>query len=265
MRLETLYESSELPRFDMPSDLQRLYGSFGLSESIVYANFVSSVDGVAAIPGEPRSSALISGGDESDRFIVALLRSVADVVVIGAGTFREHRGPWTAEAASPALAAGFAELRKLVATGTEPRLVVVSASGNVDGARAKLRDTVIATTEHGARRLASAGATVAGIETFGDAGTVDVHAVIEQLRREGHRRILTEGGPQLMGGLLAAGLVDELFLTVSPVLAGGGRLKERPVLSGGAVLVPDAPVRGEVLSVRRADDYLFLRYRLSSA
>ena len=262
MRLETLYESPELPRFDMPSDLERVYGAFGLPGSVVYANFVSSVDGVAAIPGVPRSSALISGGNEGDRFIVALLRSVADVVVIGAGTFREHGGPWTADAASPAFADGFAELRGTVATGAAPMLVVVSSSGDLDGTASKLRDAVVATTDDGARRLASAGSTVASIETFGGSGTVDVRAVIERLRSDGHRRILTEGGPQLMGELLAAGLVDELFLTVSPVLAGGGRFHERPVLSGNAALVPDAPARGEVMSIRRADDYLFLRYRL---
>jgi riboflavin biosynthesis pyrimidine reductase len=264
MQLQTLYESSELPRFELPAELERLYGVFGLSTSVVYANFVSTIDGIAAVPGHRRSSAMISGGYEGDRFVVALLRSVADAVVIGAGTFREHKGPWTAAAAHPELADSFAELRRGVATGPSPQLVVVTSSGGLEGSGTKLRDVVVATTEGGAHRLASDAGDIARVETFGSADTVDVRAVVEWLRDEGHRRILTEGGPHLMGDMLAAGVVDELFLTVSPFIAGGGRSEHRPGFAGGVSLLPDATVHGDVLSVRSANDYLFLRYALET-
>ena len=262
MRLHTLYESAELPRFDMPAVLERVYGGFGLPDQVVYANFVSSVDGIVAIPGEPRSSALISGGFEGDRFVVALLRAVADAVVIGAGTFRQHRGPWTAAAAHAELTDAFATLRSGVASTSAPQLVVITASGDVGGPTSKLQDVIIATTDEGARRVPSDAHDVRAIETIGSGNRVDVRDAVSWLRRQGHRRILTEGGPRLMGEMLEADVIDELFLTVSPLLAGSGRSQERPVLSAGATLLPDAPMWGDVRSVRRAGDYLFLRYGL---
>ena len=82
-------------------------GPFRLPERVVYANFVSSIDGVAAIAGVEMSSAAISGGAPADRFVMALLRAVADAVVVGAGTVREHGGPWTAEKAFPPGAEAF--------------------------------------------------------------------------------------------------------------------------------------------------------------
>jgi riboflavin biosynthesis pyrimidine reductase len=264
MRLQTLYEASELPLFDMPEELERLYGRFGLQRALVYANFVSSLDGIVAIPGLPRSSASISGGFEGDRFVVGLLRCVADAVVIGAGTFREHNGPWTAEAAYPEFAEPFATLRRRVTDTPAPTLVVVTSSGELDGDEAKFRDAVVATTQRGARRMASRSSGAARIEAFGTGERVDIGELIAWLRAQGHARVLTEGGPHLMGELLTAGAVDELFLTISPVLAGGGRSDERPVLAAGTALLPDVTMRGDVVSIRRADDYVFLRYQLRS-
>ena len=65
------------------------------------AIFVTSIDGVAAIEGVKTSSATISGGEPTDRFVMAVLRGVADAVVVGSGTLKEHAGPWTAEKAFP--------------------------------------------------------------------------------------------------------------------------------------------------------------------
>src|SRR4029434_7126491 len=107
-RFETFLETEGLPRFDLPEALEASYGPFGLPERVVYANFVASVDGIVAVPDRARSSALISGGDPADRFLVALLRACADAVVIGAGTFRAHGAPWTAAKAYPAAGSSFA-------------------------------------------------------------------------------------------------------------------------------------------------------------
>jgi riboflavin biosynthesis pyrimidine reductase len=248
----------------MPAELERRYGAFGLPLSVVYANFVSSLDGVVAIPGVARSSALISGGFDGDRFLVALLRSVADAVVIGAGTFREHQGPWTAETAFPELADEFAELRSRVTAAPVPQLIIVTSSGELDAPAAKLRDAIVVTTAKGASAVASGAGGARAIETFGNAEAVDVNDVVAWVRAHGHRRILTEGGPRLMGEMLTARAVAELFLTMSPILAGSGRAQERPVLSAGAELLPEAAIAGDIVSVRLASDYLFLRYSLSS-
>jgi riboflavin biosynthesis pyrimidine reductase len=83
----------------------------------------------------------------------------------------------------------------------------------------------------------------------------DLASVIDELRARGCRRILCEGGPTLFGALLAAGLVDELFLTVSPLLAGRGLS-----LVEGVELLPDRRVAGTLAGVRRHGSHLFMRY-----
>ena len=91
--------------------------------------------------------------------------------------------------------------------------------------------------------------------------SVDLRLGLEALRERGHALILSEGGPTIFGALVAAGLVDELFLTVSPLLAGRAG-KPRPALVEGIELLPEIVRRARVLSVRRHDDHLFLRYAL---
>ena len=84
------------------------------------------------------------------------------------------------------------------------------------------------------------------------------------LRERGYRSICSEAGPHVFGSLVAAGLVDELFLTVSPLLAGRSDLGQRLGLVEATELLPERrdPVR--LLSVRRDGAHLFLRYGLSS-
>ncbi|HEX6489056.1 MAG TPA: dihydrofolate reductase family protein [Candidatus Dormibacteraeota bacterium] len=205
---------------------------------MVFGNFVSSIDGVVAFEPEVKQSAgrLLSGGDEADRYLLGLLRAVADAVVVGAGTARdEAEHQWTPEHASPGHAAEFAEVRRALGLPSEPQVYILSGSGKLDpGSRAARTSTLLT-------------------------GRQDLRSVLAGLRDRGHRRILTEGGPRLMGGLLRAKLVDELFLTVSPVLAGrdgGGR----PGLVEGFRALPDDPRPARLLSLRRAGDLLFLRY-----
>src|SRR5688572_9423373 len=96
--LEVLYEALQLPDFGLTEELTTAYGgSLGFMEPRLYANFVASVDGVAAIPGELQSSHLIAAGSEGDRFVMGLLRACADAVLVGAGTLRgSPRTRWTA-------------------------------------------------------------------------------------------------------------------------------------------------------------------------
>jgi riboflavin biosynthesis pyrimidine reductase len=259
--LHTLFEASGLPRFDLPEALERAYGGFGLRMRVVYANFVASLDGIVAIPGIPRSSSLISGGHPADRFVVALLRASADAIVIGAGTFRAHQGPWTSENAYPGGAKDFIDFRRQEGMSASPRLVIVTASGNLGSSRSKLQGTIVITTPDGAREIEKdqAGAEVVSLDAI---GSIDVRQVIQYLSERGYARILVEGGPKLMGESMKAGIVDELFLTVSPVIAGGGEIEARPTLAAGVDLLPEDPLPGRLLSVHTSDAYLFLRYSL---
>jgi riboflavin biosynthesis pyrimidine reductase len=260
--LQSLFEAPGLPRFDLPEAVERAYGGFGLPDRVVYGNFVSSLDGIVAIPGVPRSSALISGGGSGDRFVVALLRAAADAIVIGAGTFRAHEGPWTPENAHPEAAEAFVELRRTLGQGDRPTLVVVTNSGDLGGPSSKLDGVIVVTTSEGSSMLAENGGTGGEVVELGATGSVDMREAIRWLAEHGHRRILTEGGPKLMGEALKARVVDELFLTVSPLIVGGGEKQPRPTLATGVELLPDEPLSARLLSIHRCDIYLFLRYSL---
>ena len=247
---------------DIPDRLAASYGSgLGLPEALVYANFVGSVDGIVAIGELGPSSSVISGRDPGDRFVMALLRAAADVVLVGAGTFREHGGPWTAAASFPDASEAFRELRRGEGRTPVPALAIVTASGEIEPkGRASLAGTIVLTTEKGAQVLAGTGADP--IVLGGDEGIDGAH-IVEGLRERGYRRILTEGGPRLMAQLVEAGAVQELFLTVSPVLAGEGeRPGERSTLIPGIELLPDDRRDAVLRSARRRGSYLFLRYGL---
>lgn len=260
VRLESVFEAGGAPDVPLPDEVTSTFGgSFWLPERVVYANFVSSIDGVAAIGGVEMSSAAISGGASADRFMMALLRAVADAVVVGAGTVREHGGPWTAEKAYPPGAESFARLRAGISASESPTLVVVTASGELPGEHPALADAIVVTTSAGARSLAQA--RVGEVIDVGDVEAVDGAIVIDGLRERGYQRILTEGGPRLMGAMLEASAVDQLFLTISPKLIGGG--PERSPLTDETDLL-EREVGAQLLSIRRSEDYLFLRYGLPS-
>jgi riboflavin biosynthesis pyrimidine reductase len=257
VRLEALFDPAPSNTLPLPSRIEEAYGgALGLPRSVVYANFVTSIDGVASIAGERASSAIISGGSKADRFVVALLRSVADAVVIGSGTLREHEGPWTAERAFAEEAASFGELRRTLSLAPEPALVVVTGSGSVPQDHPAIPSATVITSEDAGAKLASV--RCREIVPVGSGDRVDLAVAVEELRSRGYRRILTEGGPRLMGSMLKAQLVDELFVSVSPKLIGGA---SNHSLAGGAD-VSHTGGHGGLLSVRRSDDYLFLRYAI---
>ena len=131
--LEVLVEESEATRLDLPPLLEQLYGGpFGLRERLVYANFVSMLDGVVAVPSLTQSNKLISGGNDADRLVMGLLRAVADVILIGAGTLHgSPRGSWTPERAFAPSAGAFAELRRRLGLSAAPELAILSGSGSL--------------------------------------------------------------------------------------------------------------------------------------
>ncbi len=263
--LEPLFETAELPEFDLPARLAETYGGpLGFSEPRLYANFVASLDGVVAIPGEIHSNRMISAHSEADRFVMGLLRACADAVLVGARTLRASpRTLWTAEHAYPPAAPLYRELRRLRRRPPRPTVAVLSGSGSVDPRHPALEEgALVLTSERGAARLRGRLPRAATILALGAEPAIDPVVAVEALRRRGHELILSEGGPTAFGALVAAGLVDELFLTTSPLLAGRSPGSLRPALVEHAEFLPARTVEGELLTLRRSGSVLFARYRL---
>ncbi len=266
--LDLLYEAPELPAFDLPAELADVYGgSLGFQEPCLYANFVSTVDGVVAIPSLDQSSKLISGDSETDRFVMGLLRACADVVLIGSGTLRASpRSRWTAQRVYPAAGAAFAELRRRLGRPPEPELAVLTGTGSIDPVHPAIAaGAVVLTTEQGAAALHGRLPASSTAIALGSGDKPDPRAAVGALHARGHRLILSEAGPHVFGSLLELGLVDELFLTLSPLLGGRPPAGERLALVEGAEFLPTERVAGRLASVRRQRAHLFLRYRIEES
>ena len=210
-------------------------------------NFVASLDGAATREG--RSGGL--GGD-ADRRVFELLRRWADAVLVGAGTVRaEGYGGMRVDEAAAAwrTAHGFA---------AQPVLALVSARLDLDPASAVFTVApvrpVIYTVASADPARRDALAEVADVVVVG-AAELDPVAVRADLAARGLRRIHAEGGPGVFGSFLAAGVVDELCLTLAPTLEAGSA--ERIARTEHAV--PTGMRLAGIL--RSADDELLLRYR----
>lgn len=262
VELELLYEPDGLPGETLHGELGRRYpGTLGFERPCVVANFVSSIDGVVAIPGLQQSSRLIADASDADRFVMALLRAHADAILVGSGTLQASpTSRWMPESAYPPLAGALRELR--AGRPDTPTLAVVTGSGDVDPAHpAFARGALVLTTDAGAERLGNRITPPSEVVTCGAGATVDLSRALEFLRSRDHRLVLVEAGPHVFGSLLVEDLVDELFVTVSPLLAGRDGT-ERPGFVEGRELLPDVHLGGRLLGVRRAGAHLFLRYGL---
>lgn len=263
--LDLLFEKDGLPSYNIPEGLERLYGgSLGFEAPRLYANFVSSLDGVVALEGQEHSSQMISGQSEADRFVMGMLRACADAVLIGAGTLRAAPGSlWTPAHIYPDAAAEFAELRRQLGRTDEPRLVLLTARGEIDPHHPALEaGALVLTTSLGATRLGDRLPASCPAVALGDGPEINLVDVIATLRSEGHEVVLSEGGPTVIAGLLQAGLLNELFLTLSPILAGRSAARRRPGLVEGTELLPSQAISGDLLSIRKHGSHLFLRHAI---
>ena len=257
-------EDEDLPRWDVPEQLATLYGGpIGLDEPCVVANFVESLDGVVAVPRLPRSHAVISDESEADRFVLALVRACADAVVVGSGTLlASPQGTWRIDRAYPPAAEALADLRARRGRPEQPLVVVVTTGASLDPSHPVLESgALVLTTEEGVSHLRATVPSASEVVAVNDGDAVDLGRALELLRERGCPVILTEAGPSMFGSFVASQLVDELFLTVSPVLAGRGS-DARLGLVEGVELVPQTRVAGRLRSVRMHGSHLFLRYAL---
>ena len=234
----------------------------------IISNFVSTIDGVVAFDTDGSSGGgEVSGFFEPDRFVMGLLRAMADVVLVGAGTVRAApTHEWTPRRVHKPSAASFEAWRRTLGIATaQPTTIVATASGDLDLAHPGLSapdvPVILATTASGAERLRAAGPRAnARIETVGSGRQVPAEDLVALAASTGARLVLCEGGPHLIGDLLAAGLLDEVFLTIAPQLAGRDEAKPRlGLVEGTGFALSDAPW-ATLGSVRRSSDHLFLRY-----
>lgn len=259
MSLELLWEHHGLQQEPLPDDLHALYGGgLGFGAPCVYANFVETLDGVVAIPEVEQSNALVADASDDDKFLMGLLRAFADVVLIGTGTLRASpKGRWRPEGVYPAGKDAFATLRSRLGKTKHPAVAVVTSGASLDVTHPVLADALVLTTAIGAAALEGA---VPNVAVVNDGDWVDLRAALELLRDRGHALVLAEAGPTTFGELVAQGLVDELFLTLSPVLAGRLASGRRLALVEGVELLPQMHVSPQLLSLRRGGEHLFLRY-----
>jgi riboflavin biosynthesis pyrimidine reductase len=243
----------------LPPALAALYGGdLALPDDVLYANAISSLDGVVALAAPRGAGRTLRGDSDADRFVMGLLRFLADAVVVGAGTLRADRGHlWTAAYIDRERA----DLYRTLGRGS-PRLVVVTASGELDPAERALQGgALVLTTDAGAGHLRGRLPAASAVRSLG-AAPPSAAAIAAAVRAEGHRRLLVEGGPRLLARFTAERALDELFLTLSPVLAGRRSGDGRLGLLEGVELLPGDGRWARLRSLRAAGSHLFLRYDL---
>jgi len=270
----------EYPESALPQELRMLYDgdlrfrTLAVGRPFVVANFVSTLDGVVSYEVEGKSGgSTISGSNPADRFIMGLLRASVDAVMVGAGTLHDVSAEslWAPESTYPDAKHLYAEYRVNALHKSEyPLLVIVSGSGRLELERAIFRTpamrTVVITTSAGRDELTRRGAaTLGSVEVHAlnsGSGSIAPQAILQLLQSQfGVKTLLHEGGPTLFGQFLAADAVDELFLTLSPQIAGRGRDVTRPALVQGVQFVPDSAPWFQMVSVKEQAAYLYLRYR----
>ncbi|TRW84828.1 pyrimidine reductase family protein [Mycolicibacterium sp. 018/SC-01/001] len=218
-------------------------------ERWVRANMIASTDGGATSDGT--SGGL---GGEGDKALFSVLRELADVVLVGAATVRAEDYSGAAPTAEQRAA------REARGQAAVPPIALLTRSGSVDPDAAVFQRTEVPPIV-----FTSAAAAPETRRTLGDLAEVvdvsgtdpeslDLGRAVDVLAERGLGRILAEGGPGILGRLIADGLLDELCLTVAPVLVGG---------AAGRIVTGDADdrTRLHLQQVLRDDDgYLFLRY-----
>lgn len=270
--LESLFDITYGRELPLPPDLSSLYGRLAFpphrGRAYVIGNFVTTLDGVVALNAPGHSSGGdISGFNQQDRMVMGLLRAIADVVIVGAGTLRvEPNHRWTAEYIYPSLAEAYSLLRTSLGKSTYPLNVIVTASGavnlNLPVFQSDEIPVLIVTTPRGLRSIpfsqVPSSVHITSVQGEGFISAQDILKAVSEIHQS--EMLLVEGGPQLMGDFFAQQCLDELFLTLAPQVAGRDSSSERPGFVAGKSFAPEHPIWGTLTSVKRGGSHLFLRY-----
>ena len=212
----------------------------------MFINMVNTVDGRTAVAG--KASGL---GGEADRRVMRTLRTKADAVMIGGGTLRAEKLSLGLDAEDPR---------------PRPIAVISTNTGDVPLARNLLRDErqrvlvlVAAGADKSAERRLSDLAEVRHVPSA--SGAIELAETLKTLKSDYNiERLLVEGGPTLVQALISSNLADELFITLAPIVLGGGKPEASAVI-GDPLRKPQSL---RLLSAHIAKDELFLRYAMGS-
>ena len=283
---QILFDDAEPSLIDHPAFAP--YGKLGFPPAYdgrpwTYANFVQSIDGVASFKGPHAAGSDISQSAE-DRWLMDLLRSHADAIITGIHTLVEETlsAPKLNQGRGPVYSIEDESLRDLRTKLGRKRekIIFVTASGSLDPRAYRVfdgdqMDALILTTTAGAARLQGR----IGQERLIIAGqdkTINLPEAMRMLRMEmGVEHLLCEGGPTLYGSMARAGLIDEKFVTVSPVEIGllvppeqditpagtGAQLNVRPTTFMFPGFTKETAPWWRWMSCRRVGDHQFNRYR----
>jgi len=283
---EIFFDDAEPPLIDHPGFAP--YGKMGFPSAHserpwTFANFVQSIDGVASFKGPHAAGSDISQSAE-DRWLMDLLRAHADAIITGIHTLVEETlsAPKLNEGRGPVYRVEDESLRGLRAKVGRKRekVIFVTASGSVDPRAYRvfdgdLMDALVLTTKAGAARLQGRTDKVQLI-VAGEDKTIDLALAMRILRKEMRvEHLLCEGGPTLYGSMARAGLIDEKFVTVSPVEIGllvppeqdvspagaGNQINVRPTTFMFPGFTKETAPWWRWMSCRRVGDHQFNRYR----
>jgi riboflavin biosynthesis pyrimidine reductase len=252
----------------------------------IYANFVQTLDGITSWKGEHALGSDISRS-AADRWLMDLLRVHADAVLLGSKTLAVEKtvlGPTSRGATYSIedpqlrdLRVRLGRRRETIIFVTGSALLKLSDYAVFDGDKV---DAVVLTARAGAAKLAPQQRSHPHVRILvaGDGNVVDLPAAMRLLKQElGICLLLCEGGPTLYGYMSHAGLIDEKFLTISPVEAGqiipeeqeaglqDGPARLRPTTFGAPGFTPDNAPWWSWISCRKVGDHEFNRYRRKAA
>jgi riboflavin biosynthesis pyrimidine reductase len=279
---EVLFDHGE--RSELADPVYAAYGELGFPPAPpdrpwIYANFVQTLDGIVSLLGAEASGSDISQSPE-DRWLMDLLRAHADAVLIGMGTLRAETGLGQPGPRGPVFRIvdpAIRELREKLRRGSE-RNIFLTGSSDIQFDRyaafdGKSVEPFLLTTSGAAEKLASQLRQSPQVRVIacGEGQRVDLKQAVCLLRRQfGIRYLLCEGGPGLYSNMLELDLIDEKFLTVSPIEVGlhmpqpedsRAPLQIRPTAFIGGGFSKENAVHWKWLSCRKVADHQFHRFR----
>ena len=271
--LKTIFETKRGKVLPLPPNLARLYGclrmSLPRSHPYVFSNFATTLDGVVSLNVKGHASgADIRGFSAQDRMVMGLLRTIADVVIVGSGTLRaDRRHVWTAGAIFPELADEYQRLRKALGKRGVPLNVIVSGSGGIDLRLPVFSSgkvpALIVTTTAGAKRLRRQSVPdaveIRAIRRSGSA--IPASAILEEVCRVSPRQADPRRGRAAIAGRLLHGAPRRRAVPDSRAADCRPR-RWRPTAQpchGTDVRSARCPM-GDLIDVRRGGSHLFLRY-----
>lgn len=259
----------------LPAPFQAIYGGDWQIPQVagrpyIYTNFAQSRDGRISYA----EAGIATGGDVTgfnvhDRWLMGLLRARADAILMGDVTVNmEPEYVYCAETISPDDAPAFTALRQAEGRKPLPLVVILSLTGAIDWSKPCFQDVnseiLLATTSDGAATVSECNcAATVEVISLGEE-SVDLQKLVTLLYETyGVQTLLCEGGSRVMANLLDAGLVDEEFVTFCPNFIGRTPTRHRPSYTEGVAWTPTTAPYSKPLSLRRADDMLYLRTQVS--